>query len=482
VVNRAAPVNARQLEVLQWIADGCPNGVMKDYTYKTTAVALQGRRLVTVTRKRGVWRAQLTAAGSYYLECGRYPEDLRAAGHTAAHRNPALQQHLPVDGPRARPAARSSPASRTARVDVLAERLVAQVIRAGGVLQVGTSDEETDYEQLIKAAKRAPSLPSGKQLRIRAIGPYGSDRSEIYLDEDFSARIAAGPVPVPQRVAAYHPAVAAYRADADRHEVSEASFGRASQILQALAAEAARRGYQVTHAGRHQRQYYSEFRRSLTHGQIRITIDGFAYPIRIRELGRKGGTPLPYTAHQTLPRWQAVRHAEFLPSGALQLTIDNGYPRDRRPAEFKDTPKATVENLLPALLRELEIRAREDSRRQQEKEQQAAQKRLRWERAMEQARHEFREAGRIRELTMQLEAWRLAADLDGYLSAMREQIRALTSDTERAAAENWLTWVSGYRGRIDPLRHSLRMPPDRKPSNEDLKPFMHGWNPYGPDL
>jgi hypothetical protein len=36
--------------------------------------------------------------------------------------------------------------------------------------------------------------------------------------------------------------VAAYRADADRHEVSEASLGRASRILQAIASEAERRG------------------------------------------------------------------------------------------------------------------------------------------------------------------------------------------------------------------------------------------------
>ena len=141
-----------------------------------------------------------------------------------------------------------------------------------------------------------------------------------------------------------------------------------------------------------------------------------------------------------------------------------------------------MEDLLSALLRELEIRAREDSQRKQEQEQQAAQKRLRWERAMEQARHEFREAERIEELTRQLGAWRLAADLDSYLSAMREQIRAITSGAERAAAESWLTWISEYRSWIDPLRHSPRMPPDRKPSNEDLQPFLHGWSPYGPGL
>ena len=93
-------------------------------------------------------------------------------------------------------------------------------MRAGGVLEVDTEDDEIDYEQLIRAARRAPNLPFGKQLRIRAVGPCGSDRSEIYLDEDFSVQIATRPVPVPQRVAAYHPAVTAYRADADRHGVS----------------------------------------------------------------------------------------------------------------------------------------------------------------------------------------------------------------------------------------------------------------------
>ena len=60
-------------------------------------------------------------------------------------------------------------------------------------------------------------------------------------------------------------------------------------------------------------------------------------------------------------------------------------------------------------------------------------------------------------------AW-LTTDLDHYLSAMRESIPAITRKEELAAAENWLAWIGQYRIAIDPLRHSLRMPPDRKPS------------------
>jgi hypothetical protein len=64
---------------------------------------------------------------------------------------------------------------RKSGIDILAQRLVARVIRTGGVLELDTEDDETDYKRLITASKRAPNLPFGKQLRIRTVGPYLSD-------------------------------------------------------------------------------------------------------------------------------------------------------------------------------------------------------------------------------------------------------------------------------------------------------------------
>lgn len=66
------PLNPRQVEVLQWIADGCPDRVWPDFTYKHTTVALQGRRLAKVS-KRGGWHAEITDDGRYYLQKGAYP-------------------------------------------------------------------------------------------------------------------------------------------------------------------------------------------------------------------------------------------------------------------------------------------------------------------------------------------------------------------------------------------------------------------------
>lgn len=84
VVDRRGPLNAKQAHVLQWIADGCPAGAMEGFAYKHSARALQDRHLVSVTRKRGVWRAEITEAGRYYLDHGTYPHTPLAAAHDDA--------------------------------------------------------------------------------------------------------------------------------------------------------------------------------------------------------------------------------------------------------------------------------------------------------------------------------------------------------------------------------------------------------------
>ena len=98
-VDRSAPISSRQVEVLQWIADGCPDGVMTGYTYKVTAKALQGRGLVKAGVRGGGWRAEATDAGRYYLRHGGYPPGMQrkqplprtAAGAGGQHeRQPAV--------------------------------------------------------------------------------------------------------------------------------------------------------------------------------------------------------------------------------------------------------------------------------------------------------------------------------------------------------------------------------------------------------
>lgn len=92
-------LNPRQVEVLQWIADGCPDRVWSDFTYKHTAVALQGRRLAKVS-KRGGWHAEITDDGRFYLVHGEYPGEPKRVKRAAPVRRVSTpQQPKPRDTP-----------------------------------------------------------------------------------------------------------------------------------------------------------------------------------------------------------------------------------------------------------------------------------------------------------------------------------------------------------------------------------------------
>jgi hypothetical protein len=480
-VNRMSPINARQLEILQWIADGCPDAVMKDFTYKTTAVALQGRRLVTVSRKGGIWRATITEAGRYYLQHGTCPP----VEHTSSQ-PPAVSVKTTSAARKANallPASSASAATPAAQRGITeqAEDLVTRVIQAGGVLHVDADNNQADYEQLIKAAKHAPNLPSGKQLRSRYTGHWLSHQREIYFDEDFAARISARPVPVPERVTVYHPAVSAHRSNADRHEVSKDSLIRASRILQALAAEAARRGYKVNAPVNRNNQYGGMGFSKLTDGHLQIVIEGFSCRLRLRERSAPGGSALPYGRQRDrLPRWRQARQTQFIPTGQLRITIDDGYAHDGRPAEFRDTKRASLEERLPRVLREVEIRAAEHDWRRQQEQRRAEERHQRWEQAIEHARHDFQQAKLTQALRRELEEWRLCKELDNYLAELQAGIPAIRDEHQQAAAAEWLAWAQQYRRRIDPLATPPSMPETPKPSPADLEPFLHGWSPHGP--
>lgn len=77
-------LNERQLEVLRWIGEGCPERAWKSDTYKHSAVALRNRKLASVKGHGPRWTAAITEAGSYYLEHGTYPD-----GHYLAPKPPA---------------------------------------------------------------------------------------------------------------------------------------------------------------------------------------------------------------------------------------------------------------------------------------------------------------------------------------------------------------------------------------------------------
>ena len=463
-------LSARQVEVLRWIADGCPDGVMSGHTYKTTALALQNRRLAAVSKRRGGWQAVITDAGRFYLANGTYP-DLPARSKPAS----AVTPRRPP-APRPKPAA--TPPSRTdgrqlPRQTRPAEELIAAVIAAGGRLIVQRDRTgHGEYERFIRAAQRHGKVPAGKRLTGKAL-PWPD--MEIRLEEAVSGSDPdLLPVPVPEKVGRYHPVVVRFRDQSDRHEVSKAVLPRALRLLHALVTEAERRGYQVANAPGRRTSYGRDDWTGARDGHITITINGHEHALRLLEIG------LPSRTHWGRTHYHSRERYPQSGSGDLSIEICGYSGREGRQMRWADRKKWTLDDKLPDVLREVEIRAAEDEHRAREAERAAAQRRQQWEAAIAQAKQALIEAHRAEHLHQQVENWRQARHLRDYVAAMKLTVET-NPPIDKQAALDWIAWAEAHVADLDPLATPLAMPEPPEATPDALQPFLKGWSPYGPD-
>jgi hypothetical protein len=468
----AKPLSEYQLFILQWIADGCPDGVMSGYAYKTTAIALQNRRLVLVSKRGGGWSAAVTDAGRHYLDTGTYPAPDTSRRTPTATAPPSDGDRVRAARPRAAPKPRAEPPPAAPSVVGPMQQLIDEVIAAGGELAVERTHGGRDYHQLVTLANKSNKLPAGKRLITEA------DRwpkLEIKLvDMIPGTDVAVSPVPVPERIARYHPAVVAFRDNTERHEISKSVLSRALRILQALAAEAELRGHEVAAVAEVRNEYGGNRWTGPNNGHLQITVNGHTEALRIFEPG------LPSRA-----QWQRTHcvSKERYPqdgSGTLALHIC-GYGSGDRTFRWADRKTRPLDERLPEVLRELEIRAAEAEHRKLEAIRKAEIRRREWERAVERAKVDLSEAGRAQYLNEQLDDWLRANQMSEYVAAMRTRIAAMTSPDDALEAQEWLDWVEAHLSSVNPLVNRLKMPALPEPTPEKLRPFMRGWNPYGPD-
>src|SRR4051794_24835095 len=67
-------LNQKQLDVLQWIADGCPDGVMEGLHHRISAASLRTRGLISTRGSGPSWSAEITEAGREYLSRAAEPD------------------------------------------------------------------------------------------------------------------------------------------------------------------------------------------------------------------------------------------------------------------------------------------------------------------------------------------------------------------------------------------------------------------------
>jgi hypothetical protein len=442
-------LNERQLEVLRWIADGSPRGGMDGDSHRISAAALRRRGLVTISGRGPTWLATVTTMGREYLK--------------------------QADGP-------TPPVPRQANVSVT-EQLVKDVIAAGGSLRVPRKNWHyqggVDYANRAQLAERYGKVPAGKRLIVEVVSPEELQIALMEAPEDMVED--APPVPVPMKVARYHPVVRQFRERPERHEVSRAALPRVLRILQGLIAEAEQRGYSaqlvpVPERGRY--GYRSEWS-GAHYGHILIAIADYSAALRIAEEGLQSRTywrQRNYTYFHGSDRWDSrvLDAYEANATGRLQMQLVTGY--SRRSAKWADRKTTTLEEELPALLREIEVRAVEDERRRHEEKHKAAERELAWQAAMKKARERHAENYRSETLRAEIAQWSEAQRIRAYCSAIE------SSHPDVSETLEWIAWARSHADALDPLQTAPRMPAaPESVQPEDLRPFLDGWDPYGPD-
>jgi hypothetical protein len=461
-------LNSAQLELLRWVAGGCRDGVYDGYSHRISAAALQTRGLLRVTGRGPSWNAELTTRGAALLE-----QSERAPRPQRAPRSVASPNSL-------------KPVTQSARALSKSEQLIADVIAAGGVLRVPywRREGEPDYRQRAIAAQRFGKVPPDKRLVMEHVR---GGELELRLEDPLPGTdIVAQAVPVPARLSRPHPVAARFRDDTDQHQVSRAMLPRSVRIVHALAAEAERRSHQVANPNRpaHERSPRDSAKEAVPH--LVITVGNHAYSLNVSEekvllrgvweerkrVQEQQRLQYPlYSSHERMKPYDSEA------TGQLSISLlASGHSREGRAATWSDRKSWTLDDKLPDLLQELELRAVEDDHHAAEEKRKAEERQRQWELQMERARQRFLEAHRAKVLRAQIAARQEAQVMSAYLAELEAAHGASSESAE------WIDWIRDFITRLDPLHSPPSMPAEPEISREDLKPFLpSGVSPYGPE-
>ncbi len=349
-----------------------------------------------------------------------------------------------------RPVARA----RRARAQELIERLVAE----GRVrLSEPDHDEVAEWRRVVNYAKRHGMEPAGR--RIEKV-PYGGPGLELFLADgphpnarNQRPRAAGEPIPVPARLGHLHPVVATLKDEESRLVMPPALRRRSLLLLQGLAAEAVRRGYEVRKA---RSAFYPR------EGGVDVAVDGFAYTV---------------SARQEFPE-------STNPERSTRLVLELAHGLGDRPGRWRDRKSRTLEEALGVILGEIEARAAEDTRRRQDEQQAKAEREVRWRAALDEAKQQAVREQLAHVLREEARGWQEATALSAYCMALERRIQELDGTTDEPAldsARRWLEWARAYAKSIDPLSGLPGMPRTREPTSEELEPHLRGWSPHGPE-
>lgn len=447
-------LNEKQVAVLLWIARGAPAGDYQDgdFAHRVTARALASRGLVLIKGRGRSWRAELT------------PD-----GRTKADELKSIAQ-APADDER----------------DI--RTLIARLDDAGGRLEIDDRTEPVELWPIVEKANRSSLRPHGLQFDLSAArwqSPWL--RVLTYTDQYWDLVDAPEVEPVAER-ARLGALARAFLKSRDDQFVSKDSLPRAARVLEAIVRHATKHGMTVRdpRAVDAKRARNNEYTRGWS-GHIEIESGATAQRVQVREAAGPSGGKFDYNRGflqmdraiydrvERLPRWQRNRGYWFAPTGRLELRINRpGFGFDTGNKRYADTKTLTVEDRLGEVFRYIEVTRLEQEAANHRAELAKVRRAEQWEAAMIAARLRFREHQEETLLVEQAQAWRRHQDVVAFVEELRSR------DPEAGELRRWISIGETVARRLDPYE-GLAEPDLVEPTLEDLKPFLRGWSPYGPE-
>jgi hypothetical protein len=455
------PLNTRQLDVLRWISDGCPDGRWADSTYKTTAKSLENRRLVAITKKGG-WKATIDPAGDYYLKHGDYPADHfpnKRRSYSRLMRLAHSEAGTP-QRPLTRPAADEPTPTR---------KLLQDVINAGGVLELNTRGDETNYGSLVAIINRRQMAPDGQQLILMDGIHYHHKVLRLSSVAEWKTQPPAQ-VLAAERITRWNPAVSTLRNESGLSFIEPRQRQRAFRLPHALASEAEARGYTVRQPSRNRHDYTAD--RDRLSGCLIINVEPITCSVGISQL--KDKVPHQPTSKE-LERakresWYRIPTHDHVPSDRLSITL-NTNSRYSSEMLWSDTKTISLVSRLPDVMTIFERWALIHAERTEAERLAEIEKRKHREREDELARQAYVQHSLGQRLVADVEAWEFVGRLRCYLAEMAQRIERITDDENRVAAVKWIEWCERYAAERDPLMRPIQQPDVKPPGYSEIADF-----------
>ncbi|MGD1255350.1 hypothetical protein ACKUT9_14000 [Mycobacterium seoulense] len=428
------PLSFRQVEVLQWISEGCPDGVWPDFTYKTTAYALAARNLVKVDRHRKRWSATITKDGEFYLAHGHYSTDLASAG------------------------AKSATTEIGAKTDDSVGNLLAELTSGDGQVIVASPSEpqRARYRRAIRRLITGHQIPEGFVLRHTGRS-HGDLTIRLVREADQPRSEPAPRVLVPQATNEVSAEVRELGCRV-RMAVTEASIERALRILQAIANECATRGWTLEGEPTDDRRF-------------RISTIECHFELALSEELVDRDIPDAQQLSAAKYAWQRIPlHGTKVGSGRLTLQLGQYYRRK----SWSDRRRWTLEDKLGAAFAEVERQVAEAAQQRQCRDEDLLRRQQEWDAAVLIAKQDFVVDLNRRRLREQVVNHAEAQAFRDYARTLNTLAEGREDPMEAEPIRRWLQWATTEADRIDPINNLADLhylEPDAV-GPDDYDPFM----------